>query len=88
MEVIEIENNGYQIRPNPVTDFAKIYFDNNDKHQHQLFIYNLNGILLFSSTTQVAFFEVNFENFHSGIYLFKICTQTNLQKATGKLVIQ
>ena len=87
VEIIDIES-GYQIRPNPVIGKVKIYFDNNTEFQHRLFIYNLNGIQIFSSTTKEDFFELNTETFLSGIYLFTISTKGNLPKATGKLMVQ
>ena len=87
VEIIDIET-GYQIRPNPVIGKVKIYFDNNTKLQHQLFIYNLNGFQIFSSTTKADFFELNTEIFLSGVYLFTISTKGNLPKATGKLMVQ
>ena len=87
VEIIDIES-GYQIRPNPVIGKAKIYFDNNTKLQHQLFIYNLNGFQIFSSTTKEDFFELNTETFLTGIYLFTISTEGNFPKATGKLMVQ
>ena len=87
VEIIDIES-GYQIRPNPVIGKVKIYFDNNTKLQHQLFIYNLNGFQIFSSTTKADFFELNTEIFLSGVYLLTISTEGNLPKATGKLMVQ
>ena len=87
VEIIDIES-GYQIRPNPVIGKGKIYFDNNTKLQHQLFIYNLNGLQIFSSTTKEDFFELNTKIFLSGISPFTISTEGNLLKAKGKLMVQ
>ena len=87
VEIIDIES-GYQIRPNPIIGKAKIYFDNNTKLQYQLFIYNLNGIQVYYSTTKEDFFELNTETFLSGIYLFTISTEGNLPKAKGKIMVQ
>ena len=85
--IIDIER-GYQIRSNPVIDKSKIYFDNNTKLQRQLFIYNLNDLQIFSSTTTEDFFELNTKIFLSGISPFTISTKGNLPKATGKLMVQ
>ncbi len=88
VEVIDIEANGYQIRPNPVISNGKIYFDNNSKREHKLFIYNLIGIQILSSATKENFFELNTEKLLSGIYLFTISTEGNLPKAKGKIMVQ
>ena len=87
VKIIDIES-GYQIRPNPIIGKAKIYFDNNTKLQHQLFIYNLNGFQIFSSTTKEDFFELNTETFLSGIYFFTIETEGNVPKAKDKILVQ
>ena len=87
VEIIDIES-GYQIRPNPIIGKAKIYFDNNTKLQYQLFIYNLNGIQVYYSTTKEDYFELNTETFLSGIYLFTISMEGNLPKAKGKIMVQ
>ena len=88
VEIIDLNNNGYQIRPSPVIDKAKIYFNNDTKIKYQLSIYNLNSILIFAASTQDSFFEINTENFHSGIYLFTIATEGNLPKVVGKFMVQ
>jgi len=89
VEIIDIANNGYQIRPNPVvSSIAKIYFDNNTKNQHQLFIYNISGIQVFRTSTNEDLFDLNTETFLSGIYLFTISTEGNLPRAKGKIIIQ
>ena len=91
-EILSVANIGietsYQIRSNPVIDKSKFYFENNTKLQRQLFIYNLNGFQIFSSTTKEDFFELNTEIFLSGVYLLTISTKGNLPKATGKLMVQ
>lgn len=88
IEIIDIANGGYQIRPNPVIDKAKIYFHNNTKHQHQLYIYNLIGIQVYYLKTNEDFFELNGTTFRPGVYLFTIVTEENLLKASGRIMMQ
>jgi len=88
IEIIDFENNNYQIRPNPVIGNAKIYFDNNSKHTHQISIYNLNGAQVFSSSTNEDFFDLNTETFLSGMYVFTIASEGNAPKVTGRIVVQ
>lgn len=88
VQIIDIESGGYQIRPNPVLAEAKIYFDNNRKLQNEIFIYNLSGKLVYTSSTKKDFFELNAETFTSGIYLFIISTEENAKKESGKIAIQ
>lgn len=87
IEIIDIEN-GYQIRPNPVSDFAKIYFYNNTNHLFQLTIFNLNGAEILRTETKKDFFELSAQGIPSGIYLFTIGTAGSLPKAKGKIIVQ
>ncbi|CAN5479792.1 hypothetical protein BH11BAC2_BH11BAC2_21810 [soil metagenome] len=87
IEIIAIEN-GFQVRPNPIADYAKIYFDNNINILSQLIIYNLHGQNIFSLATKENFFEVSTENLQSGIYFFTIGTEGGAPMAQGKIVVQ
>ncbi|MDP2208521.1 MAG: T9SS type A sorting domain-containing protein [Bacteroidota bacterium] len=88
VEIIDIENSGYQIRPNTVSTEAKIYFDNSIKQEHQLTLYNMSGISVFTTTTKEDFFQLNSTLLESGIYLFTISTNGNLPITQGKLLVQ
>jgi len=87
VEIIDIES-GYQIRPNPVSDNAKLYFDNNTGQLFQLGIYNLKGERFFNIETRRDFFDLNTEKIQSGIYFFAIRTEDNLQTAKGRIIVQ
>lgn len=88
VEIIDIANGGYQIRPNPFSIQTKIYFDNNRKQKSQLSIFNLTGKLVFATSSNEDFFELNAIDFLSGIYFFSITTEENLPKASGKIEVQ
>ena len=88
IEIIDIASGGFQIRPNPVSAEAKVYFDNNKKQEHQLTLYNLNGVSVFTTTTKEDFFLLDSVLLQSGIYLFTISTNGNLPTAQGKLLVQ
>ncbi len=89
IELIDINNKEYQVRPNPVKNYAKIYFDNtnNSNKEYQLFLYNPWGDLLFSSSTSQEYFEVNLGDFNSGIYHFIILSSEKQKPIYGKLLV-
>lgn len=88
LEIIDIANGGYQIRPNPVSTIAKIYFNNNKKEPHQFVLYNLKGISVTTLSSNEDFFDFNANNLSSGLYFFSISNANNLEKAKGKMIIQ
>jgi hypothetical protein len=88
VEIIALENSGYQIRPNPITADAKIYFSNNKNQAHQLIIYNLSGVKIFTTTTKQDFFQINTAVIQAGIYVFSISLIGDTPKAKGKFVVK
>lgn len=88
LEIIDIATGGYQIRPNPVSTNAKIYFDNNRKAEHQFVLYNISGKIVTTITTKQDFFDLNASNLFSGLYFFSITNDNNVEKAKGKILIQ
>lgn len=88
VEIIRLEIGGYQIRPNPVSTVAKIYFNNIKKEPHQFVLYNLKGILVTNLSSNEDFFDFNANNLDSGLYFFSISNANNLVKAKGKMIIQ
>ena len=56
IEIIELEYSGYQIRPNPISTEAKIFFENNKNQEHHLTIYDTNGNQALALVTKEEFF--------------------------------
>lgn len=74
-EIISIEYNekneeGYQIRPNPVRDFTTIYFDNTNFDKVELFLYDSNGRQVDAYTGKSSSLLVDVRAFSSGMYFF------------------
>lgn len=88
IEIIDFESGGFQIRPNPITTDAKIYFENKNRQECNLKIYNISGIEIFFAKTNEEFFQFNSTLLKSGIYLFTISYSGNLQITQGKLIVQ
>lgn len=88
IEIIDIAQNGYQIRPHPANAETKIYFDNNNRQEQQFNLYNMHGVVVFTSTTNNDFIPVNTSLFQSGLYLFAISVQGNPPAIKGRLLVQ
>ncbi len=74
-EVISIEYNekneeGYQIRPNPVQDFTIIYFDNPNFEEIELLIFDSYGRQVDAYSSKSSFIEIDAVSFSSGMFFF------------------
>ena len=72
LEVIILESNKIQIRPNPVVNKAKIYFENSIGEKFNLLLYDSNGRLCKKLSTNEDFFIFDSTDFQSGNYFFII----------------
>ena len=88
LEITDLQNGGYQVRPNPVTSQAKIYFKNKNYENHQLKIHNQNGSFISSSYSNDDYFDFDATNLQSGIYIFTISKSGKPDKLSGKIVVQ
>jgi hypothetical protein len=88
VEIINLDYGNYQVRPNPVNNQAKVYFDNEKKELHHLSLFNQTGTQLLSTSTKQNYFDLEAASFSSGVYLFTITDLQNTVKAKGKLVLQ
>jgi len=74
-EVISIEYNekneeGYQIRPNPVKDFTTIYFDNPNFDEVSLLIFDSFGRQVDQYTSKSSFIEIEATGLSFGMFFF------------------
>lgn len=88
IEITDIEENGYQVRPNPAVDYTKIYFNNDKRKEHQFSLYNLNGTLVFFTKTEEDIIEINTQSLLPGLYIFDIIGGNNPIKIVGKIIVQ
>lgn len=88
LEVIDIQNGGYKIRPNPVSTSAKIYFDNDNNVLHFLSLYNLNGQFIASLKSEDDYFDFDASQFMPGLYFFHIFNENLVDKAKGNILVQ
>jgi hypothetical protein len=88
IEVIPSGNKGYQIRPHPVVDQARIYFDPIAHDGHVLKVYDLAGREVLSSETLDAYFDMNTATLPSGLYPFTITSSGNSARIEGIFLVQ
>lgn len=88
VEIIDIANAGYQLRPNPVSGNVQVYFDNMNRKLHQLLMYDLNGLLLATFISDTRYFSIDLNTYPNGQYFFSITNQEGEIQSGGKLLVQ
>lgn len=87
IEVISIGSSGYQLRPNPVTNDGKLYFENPRNQLCTINFYRTDGRKVYSTTTKDEFIHVNTAFVSRGLYVFNISGLDN-GDVSGTIVVQ
>lgn len=85
IELVNKNEEGYQVRPQPLKSQGSIYFDNDDFNNAHLNIYNFNGQLIYQSQTIENHFDINSQEWSAGLLFFSILLDG--QEIKGKLLI-
>lgn len=88
-EVLDVQSEGFQIRPHPVVATSKLYFYNSKNKTHTLTVYNITGQeVLRTETTENYFNLISSSSFQSGVYFFRINDESNQVLTSGKVIFQ
>ena len=86
VEIVSIDN-GYLIRPHPITDNSKLFFKNDFNRSCILTVFNMNGNTIYTFVSNEDHFILRSDLFLTGIYFFRITTKEFSLITSGKLVI-
>lgn len=85
IEVISKNERGYQVRPQPMQNNGRIYFDNSEGKEWNLKVLNTNTQVFFETKTTGDFIELNTSGWPPGLFVFILSSGSkNIQ---GKLII-
>lgn len=87
IEFLYVDDNGFEVRPNPASDQTQILFNNPKGQLYELEIYSLAGALMDSRSSNGTRISLNVSDFQSGIYLLKLINPNNDQTFAGRLVV-
>lgn len=85
IELVNKNEEGYQVRPQPIKSQGSIYFDNPDYNDAQLYIYHFSGQVIYQSQTINNYFDINSQEWPTGLLFFSILLDS--QEIKGKLLI-
>ena len=88
LEITDLNEKGYQVRPNPVVDEAHIVFQNDLRKSCSITLYNLIGRKTASQSTKETSFNIGTLNLNNGMYVFIISSADNQIKIKGKIIVQ
>lgn len=88
IEIIDIDSEGSQVRPNPVFDDSRIYFNNNStKDMYYLNVFDVNGKFIDKLITKETFFEIYSGKYSNGNYFFNILSSDKIIISKGKFTV-
>jgi hypothetical protein len=86
--IIDYNSNGYQIRPQPAGDQARIYFENPSNGEYHITLFSISGNSILHEITYGDFFDLNLIPIPSGLYAFHISGNPNAPAIIGKILVQ
>jgi hypothetical protein len=81
-----IASGTYKIRPNPVRDIAKIYFNSDKRELQQFSLFNNTGHRVMTLSTNENCLDVSAAGLQKGIYFFTI-SQGSLVNVKGRFIV-
>lgn len=86
VEIIDVSN-GYQLRPHPVKDYGKLFFQKASNTAHLLIVYNPSAGIELQQTTTNNYFEIFPKQLNPGMYFFTIVAAGGISLVKGKIII-
>lgn len=89
IEIIDTKDKGYQVRPNPATSTATIYFDNQYNLDGELTLFSYSGNVILAERTRENYFLIDMTSIPSGLYGFIIKhVNGSILVANGRLIVK
>ncbi|UKN03220.1 T9SS type A sorting domain-containing protein [Paracrocinitomix mangrovi] len=87
IKVIDLEGKNFKIWPNPISDTATIYFNNDLQKEIAFNVYDLSGKLVYSLNTSSSEIPIDTSEFVNGTFIFVIRDEDK-EVAKGKFIVQ
>jgi hypothetical protein len=85
--VVDVQELGYRITPNPASDFTEVHFSNINKNAVVLTVVDGLGNAVLQRETTNSFIQLDVSSYQAGIYMVLIENVTERKVARAKLVI-
>ena len=84
IDVYNILNNSYLLKPNPVSGISDLYFNNDNQNDLVLKVYGDFGDVIYTDTTNSTKFILDRSHFVSGMYYFSLENLNTRNVINGK----
>lgn len=72
LPVIAVQANGYLLFPHPASNFMNLYFSNATLREQTLYIYNVQGQPVATTTTSAEQINLHVSQYPAGLYTFRL----------------
>ena len=87
VDVIDVGQNDYYLKANPLVDQTKLYFRNSSQQLTVLTIINQNGQIIGTKETTADYFTLNSSDYLSGFYFFTLSNTNADKNISGKFMV-
>ena len=87
VDVIDVGQNDYYLKANPLVDQTKLYFRNSSQQLTVLTIINQNGQIIGKKETTADYFTLNSNDYLSGFYFFTLSNTNADKNISGKFMV-
>jgi hypothetical protein len=85
--VVDVQELGYRITPNPASDYAEVHFSNINKSPVVISVLDLGGKTVIREQTTEAVWPIDISSLDTGIYVIVIDNQVEKRITQAKLVV-
>ena len=85
--IIDTQEFGFQIRPNPANEKAVIYFENPQSQEVELVLYDLAGNKMLELKSETNAFTIRTLELNKGLYFFSIGKTSSQNRTKGKIMV-
>ncbi len=85
VEVLDIGESNYLIRPNPISENTLLIFNNDTNSEVRLIVHDFKGSEVYTALTIGEEFVLSKNDFIAGVYFFTL--KTNQRNVTGRFVV-
>ena len=87
VEVIDVGQNDYYLKANPLVDQTKLYFRNSSQQTTVLRVISQNGQIIETKETTSDHFTLNSNDYLSGLYFFTLSNPNADKNISGKFMV-
>jgi hypothetical protein len=87
VEVIDVGQNDYYLKANPLVDQTKLYFRNPSQQTTVLTVISQNGKIIETKETTTDYFTLNSNDYLSGLYFFTLSNPNADKNISGKFMV-